>query len=92
MAGTRVRSPIGVALVATVLAGLVTALVLSFVLDGRRAAGGLGAHPGSRAPGDGTGPAAVGPEGEAAPDFTFEPLDGGADVDFDDVPGRAAGA
>lgn len=81
MAETRVRSPIGVALVAMVLAGLVTALVLSFVLEDDETAqpSVLTLAPG---PGDGTVPQAD-LQGEPAPDFAYEPLGGGADVDFD---------
>ena len=81
MAETRVRSPIGVALVAMVLASLVTALVLSFVLedDGRPEASVLTLAP---PPGNGTVPQQSDLRGEPAPDFAFEPLHGGADVDF----------
>ena len=73
MAETRVRSPIGVALVAMVLAGLVTALVLSFVLedDGQPEASVLTLAP---LPGNGTVPQQSDLRGEPAPDFAFEPL------------------
>ena len=86
MAGTRVGSPLAVALVSTVLAGLVTALVLSFVLDDEETAGGpapvVTLAPG---PGDGTVPQAPG-AGEAAPEFAFARLDDpdAAEVAFDD--------
>jgi cytochrome c biogenesis protein CcmG, thiol:disulfide interchange protein DsbE len=81
MAETRVRSPIGVALVAMVLAGLVTALVLSFVLedDGEPQASVLTLAPG---PDDGTVPQQSDLQGAPAPDFAYEPLRGGSDVDF----------
>ena len=81
MAGKRVGSPLGVTLVAMLLAGLITALVLSFVLEDDETAGPpvLTLAPGA---GDGTIPPGE-LEGEPAPDFTFEPLTGGADIDFE---------
>ena len=83
MAGNRVGNPLGVALVATVLAGLVTALVLSFVLEDDDAPEAepavLTLAPG---PGDGTVPQ-VDRQGEPAPDFAYEALDTGDEVDFD---------
>ncbi len=81
MAGSRARSPLGVALVATVLAGLVTALVLSFVLEDETPAGEpvlltLAA--------DGTVPQ-TDLAGETVPDFAYIRLDApdAAEVDFE---------
>ena len=90
MAGKRVGSPLGVTLVAMVLAGLVTALVLSFVLEDDETAGPavLTLAPGA---GDGTIPPGE-LEGEPAPDFTFEPLTRRRRHRLRHVPGRAAGA
>jgi thiol-disulfide isomerase/thioredoxin len=83
MAGKRVGNPLGVALVATVLAGLLTALVLSLVLEDdetpETAPAVLTLAP---APGDGTVPQ-TDLAGQAAPGFSYEPLDGGDEVDFD---------
>lgn len=84
MVRSQVRSPFGVALVATVLAGLVTALVLSFVLeDETRSAdpAALTLAPGSE---DGTVPQSD-LQGEPAPEFSFAPLDDpeGDPVDFE---------
>lgn len=75
MAGSRVRSPFGVALVATVLAGLVTALVLSFVLEDDEAPTEepalLTLAPG---PDDGTVPQSD-LQGQPAPAFSFARLE-----------------
>ena len=77
----RVGSPLGVALVAAVLAGLVAALVLSLLLDDD--------EPEEASPDltlsapDGTAPQ-VDLTGEAAPDFAYQPLGEGEDVDFDE--------
>ena len=84
MAGSRVRSPFGVALVATVLAGLVTALVLSFVLEDDtppEEPAQLTLAPG---PDDGTVPQSD-LQGEPAPDFSYGRLvdPDGAEVDFE---------
>jgi thiol-disulfide isomerase/thioredoxin len=80
MARTRVGSPLGVALVAAVLVGLVTALVLSFVLeDDESSAPAL-----TLAPTDESAPQ-VDIAGLDAPDFTIDALDGGDDIDFDEL-------
>ena len=80
MAKQRIGSPLGVALVAAILAGLLTALVLSFVLEDDAEDAG----PGLTIGGDG-----LTPEndlvGEAAPNFTFEALESGDEVDFDEL-------
>ena len=80
MAGTRARSPLGVMLVAAVLAALVAALVLSFVLEDAEPVDGV-ATVLTLTPDGGSVPQ-VDLAGEPAPDFTYEPLAGGADVDF----------
>jgi cytochrome c biogenesis protein CcmG, thiol:disulfide interchange protein DsbE len=80
MAGTRTRSPLGVTLVAAVLAALFVALVLSFVLDDGESAD-RDATVLTLDPDGGTVPQ-VDLSGEPAPDFAYEPLAGGADVDF----------
>ncbi len=80
MASTRTRSPLAVTLVAAVLAALVAALVLSFVLDDDEAADG-NAPVLTLDPDGGTVPQ-VDLSGEPAPDFAYEPLTGGDDVDF----------
>jgi len=84
MAGSRVRSPFGVALVATVLAGLVTALVLSFVLDDETPAADPAALTLAPGPGDGTVPQSD-LQGEPAPEFSYAQLDDpeGDEVDFE---------
>jgi cytochrome c biogenesis protein CcmG/thiol:disulfide interchange protein DsbE len=80
----RVGSPLGVALVAAVLAGLVTALVLSFVLQDDEPSDDatvITLDP------DAPQPTLTAPPntsvGRRAPDFEFETLDGDQ-VDFDD--------
>jgi cytochrome c biogenesis protein CcmG, thiol:disulfide interchange protein DsbE len=79
MAKQRIGSPLGVALVAAVLAGLVTALVLSFVLadDAEDAGPVLTLGPGGSTPENDL-------VGGAAPNFTFEALEGGDEVEFDE--------
>lgn len=85
MAGSRVRSPFGVALVTTLLAGLVTALVLSFVLEDPEPttddAAVLTLVPG---PEDGTVPQSD-LQGEPTPAFAYARLDDpeGTEVDFE---------
>jgi thiol-disulfide isomerase/thioredoxin len=89
MARQRVGRPAHVALVSGVLAALVAALVLSFVLGG----GDDGEAAGDDVvrltlPEDDEGPSITTPPntsvGREAPDFTFESLDG-EDVDFDEL-------
>jgi len=83
MAGSRVRSPFGVALVATVLAGLVTALVLSFVLEDDAPSEEPAVLTLAPGPDDGTVPQSD-LQGEPAPDFSYARLDDPDDeVDFD---------
>ncbi len=84
MAGSRVRSPFGVALVATVLAGLVTALVLSFVLEDEAPSEEPAVLTLAPGPDDGTVPQSD-LQGEPAPDFSYARLDDpdGDEVDFD---------
>jgi len=84
MAGSRVRSPFGVALITCVLAGLVTALVLSFVLEDEAPSeepAELTLPPG---PDDGTIPQSD-LQGEPAPAFSYARLDDpeGDEVDFE---------
>jgi peroxiredoxin len=80
MAKQRIGSPLGVALVAAVLVGLLAALVLSFVLDDDAEDAG---------PVLTLGPDAPPPDnelvGEAAPNFTFEVLETGDEVEFDEL-------
>ena len=78
----RVGSPLGVAVVAAVLAGLVTALVLSFTLDdgGDDATGG-GGPPLTLAEAPEEAPQ-VDLAGTPAPEFRFESLADGEEVDY----------
>ncbi len=85
MDGSRVRSPFGVALVATVLAGLVTALVFSVVLEDEAPTEEPAVLTLAPGPDDGTVPQAD-LEGEPAPDFSYARLaePDGDEVDFED--------
>jgi thiol-disulfide isomerase/thioredoxin len=80
----RVGSPLGVALVAAVLVGLVAALVLSFVLDDEPE----DAVPVITLDPDIPQPTLTAPPntsvGEVAPDFTYTDLGGDEELDFDE--------
>jgi cytochrome c biogenesis protein CcmG, thiol:disulfide interchange protein DsbE len=83
MVTTRTRSPVGVLLVGAVLAALVVALVASFLLEDEDEPAGDTAVL-TIAPEDGSEVPQVDLNGDPAPDFTYERLDGGANVAFED--------
>jgi cytochrome c biogenesis protein CcmG, thiol:disulfide interchange protein DsbE len=83
MVATRTRSPVGALLVGVVLAALVVALGATFLLEDEDEPTGDAAVL-TIAPEDGSEVPQVDLNGDPAPDFAYERLEGGASVDFED--------